>query len=69
MRDFRPLLALGILLLWGWLVIDARGNPSSATLVATITPIALAAATYLFAVPILDARRKRKNGDKDEAES
>lgn len=61
---FRFGVALLILLLWGGAVIGVYGDQQA---VNTITPIAFAAATFLFASPLFEARRdrKRKRADDD----
>lgn len=49
--------ALLILLLWGGLLLEFYGSPDALT---TATPLAFAAATFLFASPLFEARREQK---------
>jgi hypothetical protein len=67
----RENLALGvavlILLVWGAGAVFAfYGEPRYADLLSTITPLALAAAGYLFATPLLNRRNGKDTNHGDD---
>lgn len=56
--------ALTILALWGGALLGLYGSDDTLN---TATPVAFAAATFLFAAPLFEGRRERKrtrNGEK-----
>lgn len=58
--------ALLILALWGGLLLEFYGTPDALN---TATPVAFAAATFLFASPLFEARREKKrtrDGEPDQ---
>jgi hypothetical protein len=58
--------ALLILLLWGGLLLEFYGTDEALN---TATPVAFAAATFLFATPLFEARREKKRTRNGEPEN
>ena len=58
--NWRVALAVLIMAVWFYLLLNARSDPVIKDLFDSVNPFALAAVTFLFAEPVISERRRRR---------
>lgn len=65
--NWRAALALGIIVVWFWLLLEARHDPVAKDLFDSVNPLALACVTFILAEPVIrDRRRRQQKRDDDD---